>query len=241
MIRRYAAEFIGTFLIVAFGCGSIATITHGGVAGSLAVNAVFGLTVAAAVYALGHISAAHFNPAVSIAFAVAKRFPWRQVPMYIAAQTLGAVAGSGVHWLAFADRARAVQFGATIPAVPLGACLTIEVLLTFFLMLVVISVATDRRVDGAVPGLAIGMTVTLCGLFGGPLTGCSMNPARSLGPALFAGGPALTYWWIYLVGPVAGAVGAAVIYELIRGGDHHGQNAPNDIETALERITASSI
>lgn len=226
MRRRLAAEFLGTFAIVFFGCGAIAT---GG--SPLAVNAVFGLVVAAAVYALGHISAAHFNPAVSVAFALAGRFPWRAVAPYVSAQAFGAVAASSSQAFLFGERVAAVRYGATLPHVDPLRTLGIEAILTFFLMLVVASVATDRRTDGAVPGLAIGMAVAACGLFGGPLTGCSMNPARSLGPALFAG----SVFWPYLLGPTLGAGAAALVYEAIRGGDEHGKDAPNDLEMALER------
>ncbi|AIE86287.1 MIP/aquaporin family protein [Fimbriimonas ginsengisoli] len=240
MWRRYVAEGLGTFAIVFFGCGAIASLA-GQPAAHLMVNAVFGLVVAASIYALGHISAAHFNPAVTVAFAVAKRFPWRYVPTYVASQLAGALAASGLHAVLFGGLAKAVGFGATQPTVDLARCLGIEATLTFFLMLVIISVATDRRANGAVPGLAIGMAVALCGLFGGPLTGCSMNPARSLAPALFAGGPALAAYWPYLVGPVIGACLAALVYEAIRGGDEHGQGAPNDLELALEKVRQEGI
>ncbi len=108
--------------------------------------------------------------------------------------------------------------------------------MTFFLMLVIIAVATDRRVNGAVPGLAIGLTVVFDVLIGGPVTGGSMNPARSLGPALFAGGAALANYWIYVVGPTLGAVIAARLYEAIRGGEQHAQGAPNDLYEALTEI-----
>jgi MIP family channel proteins len=240
LIRRYAAEFLGTFAIVFFGCGAIATLSGGGSAGHLAINTVFGLTVAAAIYALGHISAAHFNPAVTIGFAVAKRFPWRYVPPYLVAQLLGALTGSAIHFALLADKAANVNFGATLPSIDAVRAVGIEALLTLFLMLVIMSVATDRRANGAVPGMAIGMVVALCGLFGGPLTGCSMNPARSLAPAVFAGSAPLGSVWIYVAGPILGAVAAALLYEAIRGGDQHGQGAPNDLEIALEKIGAQT-
>ena len=111
-----------------------------------------------------------------------------------------------------------------------------EAVLTFFLMLVIIAVATDRRANGAVPGLAIGLTVVFDVLIGGPVTGGSMNPARSLGPALFAGGAALSHYWVYVVGPVLGAAVAARLYEAIRGGEEHAQGAPNDLYQALADI-----
>lgn len=235
MIRRYVAEFLGTFAIVFFGCGAIITLQGRGDA-HLMVNAVFGLVVAASIYALGHISAAHFNPAISVGFAAVGKFPWRYVAPYALAQCLGAIAASSLHAALFPSQAAAVSFGATMPALDLVRTLVIEATITFFLMLVIVSVATDRRVDGAAPGLAIGMAVALCGLFAGPMTGCSMNPARSLGPALFARGQALAQYGVYVVGPIVGAVAAAALYEAIRGGDHHGQGAPNDLSEALRKV-----
>lgn len=217
-LQKCLAEFLGTFAIVFFGCGSIATL-QGQSGAHLMVNAVFGLTVGAAIYALGHISSAHFNPAVTLGFAFAKRFPKKLILPYIASQTLGALLASSVHWLLILPSAHQVSFGATIPATDAWRCIATESLLTFFLMLVIISVATDKRVHSAVPGLAIGMTVALCGLFGGPISGCSMNPARSLAPALFIGSTALTQVWIYFVGPVLGAITAVIIYEWIRKDD----------------------
>jgi MIP family channel proteins len=235
MGRRYAAEFLGAFAIVFFGCGSMITL-HGQPGAHLMVNVVFGLAVCASVYALAHISSAHFNPAVSVGFAVANRFPWRFVAPYILAQLFGAVTGSALHATILPAQSQAANFGATLPKVDIVRCLLVEAILTFFLMFVVMSVATDRRVHGAIPGLVIGMVVTFCGLFGGPITGCSMNPARSFGPALFAGGPALAVYWVYIIGPVIGAALAARAYEAIRGNDEHVEEPPNDLEEALEKI-----
>jgi len=237
MGRRYAAEFLGTFAIIFFGCGSITTVGNGGgIAGHLTVNLVFGFTVTAMIYALGHLSAAHFNPAVTLGFATARRFPWRYVVPYWVSQFAGAILGSAFHFLLFSEKATAARYGATIPAVSLGSALSVEMVLTFFLMLVIISVATDRRVNGAAPGLAIGFTVAFAGLFGGPLSGCSMNPARSLAPALFSGGAALESLWIYFIGPALGAVLGAIAYEAMRGSEEHAQGAPNDLYTALKQI-----
>ena len=122
---------------------------------------------------------------------------------------------------------------------PLARAVGVEAVLTFFLMLVIIAVATDRRANGAVPGLAIGLTVVFDVLIGGPVTGGSMNPARSLGPALFAGGAALSHYWVYVVGPALGAVVAARLYEAIRGGEEHAQGAPNDLYRGAGRDRAA--
>ena len=127
--------------------------------------------------------------------------------------------------------------GAHVPAAgPLIRAVGVESVLTFFLMLVIIAVATDKRANGAVPGIAIGLTVVFDVLIGGPVTGGSMNPARSLGPALFAGGSALSQYWIYVVGPVTGAVIAARLYEAMRGSGEHAQGAPNDLYEALKKM-----
>ena len=236
MMRRYIAEFVGTFGIVFAPVALSATSRFPGSDSSLMAAAwVSGLAVLGMIYALGHLSAAHFNPAVTLGFAVAKRFPWRYVVPYWIAEFAGGIVaaalcaalfggGSGVHHIATSSLLKAV---------------IVEAVLTFFLMLVIIVVATDKRANGAVPGIAIGMTVVFDVLIGGPLTGGSMNPARTLGPALFGGTSALSVYWVYVVGPALGAVIAALLYETIRGGEHHAQSAPSDIADALESIRAT--
>lgn len=233
MNRRYAAEFVGTFGIV-FAPVALSGAAHfpGAAADLTAAAWVSGLAVLAMIYALGHISAAHFNPAVSLGFAVAGRFPWRFVLPYWAAQFLGGIAAAALAALLF-GRGHGVQ----IPAPgPLFRAVGVEAVLTFFLMLVIVAVATDKRVAGAVPGLAIGLTVVFDVMIGGAVTGGSMNPARSLGPALFGSPAALSNYWVYVVGPALGAVVAARLYELIRGGEQHAQGAPNDLYQALAEI-----
>ncbi len=233
MMRRYLAEFIGTFGIV-FAPVALSASGHlpGGEGGLMASAWVSGLAVLAMIYALGHISAAHFNPAVTLGFAVAGRFPWRYTLPYGAAQLAGAIAAAGLVALLLG-----AGHGTHVPAPgPAARAVGVEAVLTFFLMLVIIAVATDKRANGAVPGLAIGLTVVFDVLIGGPVTGGSMNPARSLGPALFAGGAALTHYWIYVAGPALGAVLAARLYEAIRGGAEHAQGAPNDLYQALTEI-----
>src|SRR5580692_11031151 len=198
MTRRYAAEFVGTFGIVFAPVALSATgHYHGSDAGLMAAAWVSGLAVLAMIYALGHISAAHFNPAVTLGFAVAGRFPWRYVVPYWIAEFLGGIVAAALAALFFGG-----GHGAHIPAPgPLWRALGVEATLTFFLMLVIIAVATDKRANGAVPGLAIGLTVVFDVLIGGAITGGSMNPARSLGPALFGGPTALSVYWVYVIGP----------------------------------------
>lgn len=233
MRRRYIAEFVGTFGIVFAPVALSATGKFsGGDSGLMAAAWVSGLSVLAMIYALGHISAAHFNPAVTLGFAVAGRFPWRYVLPYWVAELAGGITAAAVVALMFGG-----GYGAHVPAAgSFARSVGMEAVLTFFLMLVIISVATDKRVNGAIPGLAIGLTVVFDVLIGGPVSGGSMNPARSLGPALFAGGSALAKYWIYVIGPSLGAVVAARLYEAIRGSEKHAQGAPNDLYQALHDI-----
>jgi len=237
MLRRYIAEFVGTFGIVFAPVAlSGASHFHGAESGLMAAAWVSGLAVLAMIYALGPISAAHFNPAVTLGFAVAGRFPWRYVVPYWIAEFLGGIAAAALAALFFGG-----GHGVHIPAPrPLWRAVGIEATLTFFLMLVIIAVATDKRANGAVPGLAIGLTVVFDVLVGGAITGGSMNPARSLGPALFGGAAPLSVYWIYLLGPLLGAVVASLLYEAIRGGELHAQSAPNDIGDALTEIEANT-
>jgi MIP family channel proteins len=226
MFKRYLAEFLGTFVIV---IGPVLLASSGKLSGGdsslLAAALISGLPVLAMIYALGPISAAHFNPAVTLGFALAKRFPWRYVAAYMVAQILGGVAAAGVGTLIFGGGA-----GAHIPSEPTHVAqnIGVEVVLTFLLMFVIMGVATDKRVSGTVPGLAIGLTVVVCVLIGGPITGGSMNPARSFGPALFVPG-ALSSYWIYIVGPCLGACLGSTLFELVRREPEHAKSAPDGL------------
>jgi MIP family channel proteins len=237
MLRRYIAECVGTFGIVFAPVALSATGRFtGGDSGLMAAAWVSGLAVLAMIYALGHISAAHFNPAVTLGFAVAGRFPWRYVLPYWLAELSGGILAAGLAALLFG-----AGHGIHMPAPgPLSRAVGVEATLTFLLMLVIIAVATDKRVNGAAPGLAIGLTVVFDVAIGGPVTGGSMNPARSLGPALFGGAAPLSVYWVYVVGPVLGATVAARLYEAMRGGEQHAQGAPNDLAVALDSIEADA-
>ncbi|MEO8376303.1 MAG: MIP/aquaporin family protein [Candidatus Sumerlaeota bacterium] len=234
--QRLLAEFIGTFTLVFAGCGAVMSNAHsGGIVSHVGVALAFGLALLTMINALGPVSAAHFNPAVTIGFCVAKKFPWKFMPAYAIAQCLGAITASGLQSVLWGASAKAVAFGATMPSdgVSMMNAAILEVIATFFLMMVVMGVATDKPAGSGVPGLSIGLTVTMCALFVGPMTGGSMNPARSIGPALFAGGDALKMIPLYIVAPIIGAALAAVVYEMMRDGTAHSQGAPGDIEEAI--------
>jgi aquaporin NIP len=213
--RRAGAEAIAAFALVFAGCGAIvADDRYNGTLGSAGIGLVFGLIIMVMVYATGHLSGAHINPAVTIAFTLTRHFPGRDALAYVVAQVAGATAGALVLLAVWTDKP--AHLGATLPSVGTGSALVYEILLTAFLMFVIMAVATDTRAVGAGAAIAIGGTVGLDALFGGPVTGASMNPARSLGPALVSG-----EWhdlWIYLVGPICGAALGAVAYQVVRGG-----------------------
>jgi len=205
-VVRWASEFIGTFSLVFFGTGAIVVAdANPGMIPHFAVAAAFGLVVMTMIYAIGDLSGAHINPAVTIAFWLARRLPGRDVLPYAMSQLLGALAASGVLRLAFPGHR---TLGATIPSIGIGAALVFEILLTFVLMFVIIHVSQGAKEKGIMAGIAIGGTVALEALVFGPLTGASMNPARSIAPALVSG--MLNHQWIYILAPVIGA-GLAIL------------------------------
>jgi aquaporin NIP len=221
--RRAAAEGMAAFALVFAGCGAIVSDARShGALGAVGVSLTFGLIIMAMVYATGHLSGAHINPAVTIAFTLGRHFPAPDALAYIAAQLLGATAGALVLLAAWPDQP--ALLGATVPSVGVGAALLYEVLLTAILMFVITAVATDTRAVGAAAAIAIGGAVALDALFGGPVTGASMNPARSFGPDLVRADFAAT--WIYLVGPLVGAA-IGVGFEWILKGPptRHGSQA----------------
>ena len=211
LMRRYLAEFIGTFTIVFAPVALSASGKLPGGDGSLAAASwVSGLAVLAMIYTLGPICSAHFNPAVTLGFVVAGRFPRRHMLPYIAAQFLGGIAAAAVVYALFGG----TGFGTHIPGSDLAfRAFGMEIVLTFFLMLVILAVATNKSVAAPIPALAIGLIVVMNVWIGGPVSGGSMNPARSLGPALLSGGAALGNLWIYLLAPCVGSLLAAFVYE----------------------------
>jgi aquaporin Z len=211
-MKRFIAEFLGTFALVFAGTGAIiidqqshGVITHAGIA------MTFGLIVMSMIYAFGDISGAHLNPAVSIAFTVAGRFPMKQLGPYIFSQLAGAVLASFVLKFMFPDNA---LLGATMPAGSEMQSFVMEFILTFFLMLVILNVASGSKEVGMFAGIAIGGVVALEAMFAGPVCGASMNPVRSLSPAVASGHT--EHLWIYIAAPIVGAVASVPVFKLLK-------------------------
>jgi MIP family channel proteins len=183
-----------------------------GALGHVGVAISFGLVIMVMIYAVGHISGAHFNPAVSFAFALSRHFPWPRLVGYWSAQLLGAICAAAILRGSLGNLAHT---GATLPSGSQGQSFLWELVLTFFLMFVIMAVATDTRAVGEAAAIAIGGTVGLDAMFGGPISGASMNPARSTGPALIGGD--LHALWLYILAPVIGAALGALVYQVIRG------------------------
>jgi aquaporin NIP len=201
MIQRSIAEIIGTFALVFCGTGAIIidNVTKGGVS-HVGVAITFGLVVMAMIYGLGDVSGAHLNPAVSIAFSLAGRLPLKSLGIYVASEIVGAFLASLTLRLLFPTDE---LLGSTLPAGSAGQSFVLELLLTFFLMLVIMGVATGSKEQGLFAGIAIGSVILLEAMFAGPICGASMNPARSLAPAIVSGHP--ENLWVYLTAPVIGA------------------------------------
>ena len=212
LAHALAAEAIGTFALVFAGCGAIMVNEKTDALGHVGIALTFGLVIMAMIYAVGHISGAHFNPAVSFAFSLTRHFPWPRAVAYSVAQFSGALAAALLLRASLGDIA---NLGATLPPGSSAQAFLWETILTFFLMLVIMAVATDTRAVGEAAALAIGGTVALNALFGGPITGASMNPARSAGPAIAAAD--VSDLWIYIAAPpFFGASLAALVYQALR-------------------------
>ncbi|KNA17509.1 hypothetical protein SOVF_079270 [Spinacia oleracea] len=212
-LQKMIAEVLGTYFLIFAGCAAVTVNLNSEKVVTLpGIAIVWGSAVMVMVYSVGHISGAHFNPAVTIAFATSRRFPWKQVPGFVICQVVGSTLASGTLRLIFNGHQN--QFAGTSPAGSNIQSLVIEFIITFYLMFVISGVATDNRAIGELAGLAVGSTVLLNVMFAGPISGASMNPARSLGPAIVSNH--YTGIWIYLVGPTAGAIAGAMVYNLIR-------------------------
>ncbi|GAB2287564.1 Aquaporin NIP1-1, variant 2 [Dionaea muscipula] len=212
-LQKMIAEVVGTYFVVFAGCGAVAVnLDKDKVVTLPGISIVWGLVVMVMVYSVGHISGAHFNPAVTFAFATCRRFPWKQVLPYLICQVLGSTLASGTLRLIF--NGNQAHFLGTSPSGSDVQSFVVEFIITFFLMFVISGVATDNRAIGELAGLAVGATVLLNVMFAGPISGASMNPARSIGPAIIS--RHYKGIWIYIVGPMSGAMFGAWIYNLIR-------------------------
>lgn len=212
LVRALAAEAIGTFALVFAGCGAIMVDAKTHQLGHVGVAITFGLVIMVAIYAVGHISGAHFNAAVTFAFALTRHFPWPRVLAYWCAQFIGALAAALILRGSLGDVA---HVGATLPSGSEGQAFLFEFVMSAFLMFVVLAVATDARAVGEAAAIAIGGTIALEAMFGGPISGASMNPMRSLGPALASGD--LHALWLYILAPTAGTSIGGLAYQLVRG------------------------
>ncbi|HJX92552.1 MAG TPA: aquaporin Z [Pyrinomonadaceae bacterium] len=236
LVNRALAEFLGTFMLVFGGCGSavLAAAFPGVGIGLLGVSLAFGLTVLTMAYAVGRVSGGHFNPAVTVGLFTAKRIPASDIVPYILAQVFGAIAAAGVlvviatgktGFSVAASGLAANGFGEHSPGgYTLLAGFVCEVVLTFFFLIIILGSTEPRAPDGFAP-IAIGLGLTLIHLISIPVTNTSVNPARSLGPAVFVGGWALSQLWMFWVAPIIGAVLAGLIYPIVAGGKEHYDNA----------------
>jgi len=212
MSKRLISEIIATFALVFCGTGAMVINDFtGGSVSHVGVAITFGLIVMGMIYAFGDISGAHMNPAVTIGFAYAKKFPWKEVPGYVLAQLIGAFLASGILLYLFPE---SETLGATLPGLSAMKVFIFEIILTFFLMVVIINVSTGSKEIGIVAGIAIGSIVLLEAMFAGPITGASMNPARSIAPAVVSGN--LADLWIYIFAPIIGCLLAVVSCKLVK-------------------------
>ncbi|KAH7568716.1 hypothetical protein JRO89_XS06G0036200 [Xanthoceras sorbifolium] len=212
-VQKIIAEILGTYFLIFAGCASVVVNSgHEKVVTLPGISIVWGLAVMVLVYSVGHISGAHFNPSVTIAFASCKRFPWKQVPAYVAAQVLGSTLAAGTLRLLF--NGKQYHFAGTLPTGSDAQSFVIEFIITFYLMFVISGVATDNRATGELAGIAVGSTILLNVMIAGPISGASMNPARSLGPAVVS--TQYNGLWIYMIAPTLGAVCGAWVYNMVR-------------------------
>ncbi len=218
-MKKYVAEFIGTFVLTFFGCGS-AALSGGvdGVLGVLGISMAFGLSIVAMAYSIGNISGCHINPAVSFAMLLSKKMSAKDFAGYVIAQCIGAIAAAGLLKLVGSMCSPAITglgtngFGsASYVGLGMGGAIVVEIVLTCVFLLAILGVTSSEKTAN-VAGLVIGLTLAFVHIIGIPLTGTSVNPARSLGPALFAGGQALSQVWVFIVAPLAGAAIAAFIW-----------------------------
>ncbi|MBO9671928.1 MAG: aquaporin Z [Sphingobacteriaceae bacterium] len=226
-LSKFSAEFLGTLVLVLMGCGSAVIAGANGTTGVglLGISFAFGLSVTAMAYAIGHISGCHINPAISIGMVIAGRMKISEAAYYIVAQVLGAIAGAFIllqiasgkaEYSLAANGLGQNGFGALSPQhYSLQAGFIAEIVLTFIFLLVIFGSTSTKNINGGFAGLAIGLSLTLIHIVGIPVTGVSVNPARSIGPALLVGGEALSQVWLFIVAPIIGAALSALIWKTV--------------------------
>jgi aquaporin NIP len=211
-MKKYLAEFIGTFALVFCGTGAIIINEHtGGAITHVGIAATFGLVILAMIYAFGEVSGAHFNPAVTIGFWIAKRFDNKEFIPYVGAQLLGAFTASFILKMLFPDN---LTLGTNMPAGSDIQSLVLEIILTFLLMMVILQVSQGSKEIGVMAGIAVGATIGLEAMFAGPISGASMNPARSIAPAIITGN--ISALWVYIIAPITGAVLASFTWRFLK-------------------------
>jgi aquaporin NIP len=210
-MKKYLSECIGTFILLFVGTGSVIVDQQTHALGLMGIASVWGLVIVALIYAFGDISGTHINPAVTIAFAVDKRFEWKEVPAYLGSQLLGAFLASGLLKFLFPD-SKYLGYTQPLPGGEMQSFI-LEVVMTFILMMIILRVSTGAKEKGITAGIVIGGTVCLLVLFGGPISGASLNPTRSIAPAVVGGN--LQNLWIYLTSPPLGALLAVLVHRAL--------------------------
>ena len=218
--KKYFAEIIGTFVLVFMGCGSAMLLGVDPSGGHLAVAMTFGLAIVAMAYAIGSVSGCHINPAVSLSMLLDKRLSVKDFIGYVISQVIGAIAAAAVlfamtRFCGMVDYTGGFGSNGIANAGGIGGGLIVEIILTTIFVLTILSVTANEKTSN-MAGIVIGLTLVFVHIVGIPLTGTSVNPARSLGPAIFAGGAALTDLWVFIVGPFVGSILAVIIYRLVR-------------------------
>ena len=230
-MKKYIAEVIGTMVLVFMGCGSAVFLGADSPGGHLAVAFAFGLSIVAMAYVIGNVSGCHINPAVSLGALLDKRITLVEFCGYVAAQIIGGIAGAAklffLSSLVGVDQTGALGSNGVANAGGIAGGLYIEVILTFIFVLVILGVTADKS-KGTIAGIVIGLTLTFVHVLGIPITGTSVNPARSIGPAIFAGGQSLIDLWVFIVGPLVGAALAALVYQIFKAKKTDSEEAPEE-------------
>ena len=233
LLKKCLAECIGTFVLVLFGCGTACAVGCNTLPGYMLTALAFGLVIVAMAYSIGNVSGCHINPAVSIAMLVSGKMKLKEFLAYICAQFIGAIAGGALLFSIFPEDTKYGSNGLYQQG-NIWASLLIEIILTFVFVLAIMGV-TSKKSNGGVAGIVIGLSLTLVHIFGIYFTGTSVNPARSLGPAIFAGGESFANVWVFIVAPLVGGVLAAFVYKFISHGVCDKEEAGGEVKAASKK------